>query len=180
MQVEPPILDLDPYGVKRLKKPPVELLLKHSKITFVGSTNDQLAAMVQQAIQENASKIWEDIAIFFLTDDRLSWLATSARPHDVLKAEKAKAILDLKDILTKSTKRWEFFEYDRPLYFASYWDWDKPGGRIHVSPYIWGANVRVCPAFDYIWLTSRPTLEYQAYVDGLQCLRQLARALNSK
>ena len=180
LQVDPPILHLDAYGVKRLKKPPVELLLKHNNIAFVGATNDQLAAMVQEALQGNPTKVWENVVVLFLTDDRLGWLATGTRTHDVLKADKAKAILDLKDKLAKRTKQLEFFEYDRPLYFASYWDWDKPGGRIHVSPYIWGADIRVCPALDYSWITSHPTPEYQAYVEGLRCLRQLAKVLNPK
>lgn len=180
LQVDPPMLQLDAFGMKRLKKPPVELLLKHSNIAFVGATNDQLAAMIQEALQENTTKIWENVLVLFLDDDRLGWLATGARTHDDLKADKAKAVLDLKDVLTKRAKQLEFLEYDRPLYFASYWDWDKPGGRIHVSPYIWGADVRVCPALDYSWITSRPTPEYQAYVEGLRNLRQLARILNSK
>ncbi|MBM4046172.1 MAG: hypothetical protein FJ279_13760 [Planctomycetes bacterium] len=177
LQIEPPILRLDAYGMERLKKPPVELLLKHVKMAFVGATNDQLAGMCAEALRDNPSKTWESVTVFLLADEQLRWIATSDRPHKLLLDLKVTAVKDLKDVLTRHARHCEFLEYDRPFYFASYWDWDKPGGRIHVSPYIWGADVRVCPALDYTWVTRDPTPQYRAYLDGLHHLRQLARPI---
>jgi len=179
LQIEPPILDVDDYGVKRVKKPPVELLLKHSTLAFVGATNHQLAGMLQEATRNDGAKIWESITVLFLADEQVGCISKPGVSHSDLLAAKATAMTDLEGLLTEHAKRWQFLEYERPFYFASYWDWDRIGGRIHVSPYIWGADVGTCPGLDYAWITEEPTPAYQAYREGLRSLLQQATRLTS-
>lgn len=176
LQIEPPILALDAFGVRQKKEPPAKLLLKHSRIAFVGATNHQLAGMFSKVCALKKRKLWEGIQVFFLADEQLIWMP--GETPKALRIAKKDAIAKLKPILSKRAKKWEILEYDQPFYFASYWDWEKPGGRIHVSPYIWGADVSVCPALDYTWITAQPTRHYEAYRDGLQHLRLVARLLD--
>jgi hypothetical protein len=68
LQIEPPILRLDRYGIKRKKTPPEELLEKHDKIAFVGATNDQLAKIILKVLKNSPSKKWRSITIYFLKD----------------------------------------------------------------------------------------------------------------
>jgi len=177
MQIEPPILSLDEYGWKDKKTPPEKLLDKHNNVAFVGATNDQLAEVIVKVLKNNPSKRWGRITIFFLQDNILQWMETKERPHKKLVQDKQEAIKNLHKVLNGHVQHLDFMEYDRPFYFASYWDWDKPGGRIHVSPYIWGADVRVCPALDYTWVTQEPTQQYQAYREGLVQLLKLAKPI---
>ena len=103
--------------------------------------------MIREALKENESKVWENITVFFLADEQISWMSGKESLEDRLQKKKT-AMDELKDILKNHTKQWEILEYDRPFYFASYWDWDKPGGRVHISPYIWGTDEGVCPGLD--------------------------------
>lgn len=177
LQIEPPILAVDDYGIKQLKKPPVELLKKHKKIAFVGATNDALAESLKEVLRQEPGHRWESIEVFFLTDERFDWMETPERNAASQREDKKKAIRDLRDIIPKHTRSWGFYEYDRPFFFASYWDWEQPGGRIHVSSQIWGANIKDRPAFDFVWRTREPTSQYKAYRDGLEKLRRIAQPI---
>jgi class 3 adenylate cyclase len=70
--------------------------------------------------------------------------------------------------------------FKEPPYFgASFVDWDRPEGRIHVSPYIWGVPSPLCPGYDLQWLGKRPSAIYETYVEGLEYLnRSTANALD--
>lgn len=180
LQIEPAKLRLDNYGNLIIKSPPVELLEKHSRIAFVGATNDLLATSISEVLNDpqiNPTKRWQSITIFFLSNKALKWIETQGISYKQLKKDKKKAIKDIRTILNGHVDSLEFMEYDRPFYFASYWDWDEPKGRIHVSPYIWGKNIKECPGFDYIWKTTVPTKGYRFYKDGLENLRKISRPL---
>jgi len=41
---------------------------------------------------------------------------------------------------------------------ASFLDWERPGGRIHVSAYVWNIPTPKCPGYDLEWLTKNPSL----------------------
>ena len=61
--------------------------------------------------------------------------------------------------------------FKEPPYFgASFTDWERPGGKIHVSPYIWSVAAPNCPGYDVMWIGKTPSSIYQAYVVGLQYL----------
>ncbi|MBI4825209.1 MAG: adenylate/guanylate cyclase domain-containing protein [Nitrospirae bacterium] len=179
LQIEPPILSLNKYGIKDKKTPPEKLLKKHKKIACVGATNDQLPEIILKVLKNNPSKIWDSIMVYFLKDKTFKWMdmKSDGRSHSELIEAKKDAIKCLASVLKGHVKHLEFREYDRPFYFASYWDWDAPGGRIHISPYIWGADVRHCPAFDYTWITNQPTPQYLAYRNGLEQLRSLSKLI---
>jgi hypothetical protein len=53
---------------------------------------------------------------------------------------------------------------------ASFINWSQPGGRIHVSPYIWNKKATECPGYDIEWLGIEQPGIYKAYLDGLNYL----------
>jgi len=66
--------------------------------------------------------------------------------------------------------------FDAPPYFgASFLDWREPGGRAHVSPYIWGVDVKQCPGYDISWAGTKVLPLYRSYVDGLEELYKTSR-----
>ncbi len=63
--------------------------------------------------------------------------------------------------------------FKEPPYFGgSYIDWDRPNGRIHVSPYVWNVAAPNCPGYDLSWIGKKPSVIYERYVEGLQYLYQ--------
>jgi len=62
-----------------------------------------------------------------------------------------------------------------PYYGASLIDWDEPGGKIHVSPYIWGFAAPDCPGYDVEWIGRRRPEIYYRYVRGLEYLHYKTR-----
>ncbi len=170
LQVEPTILHVDERGRPRYKRPPVRLLLEHNDICFVGATNGQLADMVREAVGERPEKRWGAISVLFLSDDKLTWLADTVAGAQAKRAESARAREELAALLPSCCDKFGFFHFEKPFFFGSFWDWNRPGGRIHVSPYVWGADVRQCPGLDFVWLTAKPTAAYEAYRQGLDSL----------
>ena len=59
---------------------------------------------------------------------------------------------------------------DFPFLGASYLDWNRPGGFIHVSPYIWGRQANKCPGYELEWVGRSPSSVFDAYVSGLMTL----------
>ncbi|MHB2025080.1 MAG: adenylate/guanylate cyclase domain-containing protein [Elusimicrobiota bacterium] len=57
-----------------------------------------------------------------------------------------------------------------PYYGASLLNWEEPGGRVHVSPYVWGLKAKDCPGFDVEWIGRKRPPIYERYVKGLQYL----------
>ena len=71
--------------------------------------------------------------------------------------------------------------FTEPPYFgASFIDWERPGGRIHVSPYIWNVAAPNCPGYDMFWVGKKPSAIYETYVEGLQYLHRSAENELSK
>ncbi len=67
----------------------------------------------------------------------------------------------------------ELYRYDSPPYLgASFLDWNEQGGRIHVSPYVWGLDSPRCPGFDLHWRVKQRHRVYAAYVRGLTNLEK--------
>lgn len=70
----------------------------------------------------------------------------------------------------------ELILFDEPPYYgASYINWSKVGGSIHVSPYIWGVKATECPGFDMVWNGSDEPEVYKKYVEGLDYLIGLSK-----
>ncbi|MEW6236232.1 MAG: adenylate/guanylate cyclase domain-containing protein [Candidatus Omnitrophota bacterium] len=63
--------------------------------------------------------------------------------------------------------------FKEPPYFgASYIDWERPDGKIHISPYVWNVAAPNCPGYDIYWIGKKPSAIYETYVEGLQYLYQ--------
>lgn len=63
--------------------------------------------------------------------------------------------------------------FKEPPYFgASYIDWERPNGKIHVSPYVWNIAAPNCPGYDLFWVGKKPSAIYETYVEGLQYLHR--------
>ena len=160
------ILDTD-----RRKVPPPELLREHQVISFVGATHRQLAASLASAFQDRKQQRWKRIEVFFATDATLE-----AMPGGLV-AAKAAALPAVRAQLDHA-ESWAIYEFERPYFFASYWDITEPHGRIHVSPYVWGEDISTCPAVDYFGGVA-PSPAYAAYARGLEALRRSARVIES-
>ena len=57
-----------------------------------------------------------------------------------------------------------------PYLGASFIDWERPGGTVHVSPYVWSVPAPECPGYDLQWLGEKPPSIYEVYVQGLRYL----------
>lgn len=65
--------------------------------------------------------------------------------------------------------------FKEPSYFGgSFLDWDRKGGKIHVSPYIWGIAADLCPGYDMAWISDVPSPVYDTYCKGLEKLNDLS------
>jgi len=65
--------------------------------------------------------------------------------------------------------------FKEPPYFgASFIDWERPGGKIHVSPYVWNVAAQNCPGYDIFWVGKKPSAIYETYVESLHYLHRSA------
>jgi class 3 adenylate cyclase len=63
--------------------------------------------------------------------------------------------------------------FKEPPYFgASFIDWERPNGKIHISPYVWNIAAPNCPGYDLYWVGKKPSAIYETYVEGLQYLHR--------
>jgi hypothetical protein len=59
-----------------------------------------------------------------------------------------------------------------PFLGASFLDWDRPDGQIHVSPYVWDVPTQECPGYDLQWQGKKPSAIYETYIAGLGYLHR--------
>lgn len=82
---------------------------------------------------------------------------------------------------SKSDLDVKLFMFDDIEYFgASFINWNKKNGKIHVSPYIWDTNATECPGFDLEWKANEPSDVYRRYQDGLNYLYQKSQNILDK
>lgn len=143
------------------KAPPVECLVKHNKIAFVGATNDQLLQALAIAFAFRERTKWTDLAIWFLTDDQLSRMKSAGRDGEKLLQNRNETEGRFSDLLPQiaehfSIKRYDAFKIKGQWHFASLWDWEQPGGFIHLSRYTAGTDVRTAESTNLIWTNDAP------------------------
>ena len=108
-------------------------------------------------------------------DETLRRLA-GPRPFGDLVAERDLSMALLPDVLTRTAVRWAVYIHDEPFHFAAWFDFTDGSRRVHVSPHVWGADLKRCPSVDYTrGPDERPTPQLQTYLDGLDGLRSRAR-----
>ncbi len=180
VDIVPPLLTATQEGLVKLL--PLELMLRYSKVAFVGRTNKSLPTILRDSIEavELATR-WECLDVFYLADRALEGTIctniseTSRENLRDVKTEKEDSIAALTQLAKEHADlSLRVFEFEHPFYFASYWDWDRPGGRIHVSPYVFGQAIGKCPGVDYLWQGRLKTPAFEYYVRGLEFLQKNA------
>jgi len=154
----------------KFKVPPLILMTTYQKIVFVGATNWQLHESLTKAFAARGGLPWDELHIFFATDKLLGQVEYERQNEAASDRDKARALLWIELKKEKWAKKWSIYDFDGPPLFASYWDWESKGGRIHVSPALKGTIIGKCPASDHIWYHDTPTDHYQKYVRHLQSL----------
>lgn len=147
----------DGSASRRTKKaPPVERLVRHDELAFVGASNDQLAAAIAIAFVERAKRRWRSLTLWSLDDSRLDRMVSAARSGASLRRARDRAQAELIRILPIVADDWRVLRYagfdiGGVWHFASLWDWHRPGGFVHVSPYVAGQDVRTGEKLDATW-----------------------------
>lgn len=150
-----------------------ERVSKAHDIAFIQLTGDRFIAK------------WEAGEIKFSSQLRRFWVFMPAPDtYETLKLESPHASAEFvrecvqkwRDFFVKLRKEFPKAElklglfFEPPYYGASLIDWDEPGGRIHVSPYVWGIAAPDCPGYDVEWIGRRRPEIYYRYVRGLEYL----------
>ncbi len=170
-------------GSDTLKVPPVELLIRHDRISFVGATHGQLLPKLREAM-EYRRKPYKHIELFALEDAPLGELILGGRTGEVLIEERDESLRSLHEYLTQQNIPHHIYLYSQPYVFASYWDVEHPEARlnstppahIHVSSALWGMDLRHAVAQDLespAGETLPPAM--QRRVEALERLRELSR-----
>ncbi len=169
------------------KAPPIDRLVQHQEIAFVGASNDQLPAALAVAFVERGRKKWKRLDVWSLADDLLRQVQSDDRTPDGLIAARDRAERQLQQLLRVvaddwSVRRYSGFEIQyetdaataEPVWcFASLWDWTEKRGYVHVSPYKPGENVRTADFEDLIWREEDPPPVYRAAARAYQELRPI-------
>lgn len=166
-----PLLDEERDG---LKLPPPGLFARVRRASFVGATNDGLPELLRNYRGSRKARV----EVFFLSTQALAQLAGGGRDaNEVLRQSRLAKDGLSPALLDEVAEDWALYEHDEPFFFASYWDAEGPGGRIHVSAHGWGQDIKRAPSHDYTWpLTApRPERSYRFYQDSLSVLRARAR-----
>lgn len=166
------------------KAPPIDRLVQHQTIAFVGASNDQLPAAIAVAFVERGRKKWKQLDVWSLADDRLRQVQSDDRTADGLIAARDRAERLLQRLLSVVADNWSIRRYDgldipyrtetatgHVWCFASLWDWSEKGGYIHVSPYKAGENVRTADFEDLIWNGEEPPPIYREAALAYQQLK---------
>jgi hypothetical protein len=171
----PSILDEERDG---LKLPPPGLFRDVRNVSFVGATNDGLPAL----FDKHTGPRKQSVEVFFLSVNALRGLECPDRElRRVLELGRLGRAGLTPQLLNRLAERWTLYEHDEPFVFASHWDADAPGGRIHASAHGWGQDIKRAPSHDYTWPRSAlaPERSYRFFQQALVALRGRARKIGS-
>ena len=154
---------------------PHELLLKHDTVAFVGLTHDTLFDTFMKAIAEEPGISWKSVYICYPADSSLETFispnaADAKSGIEDLRKRRLVSEMALKGALSGRTDELCFYEVKHHCFFGSWFGWRERGGYIHISPAIWGVNVKKCPSQEYSWAmdADEPGPDYDAYRHGLE------------
>jgi class 3 adenylate cyclase len=150
-----------------------ERLEKATEISFIQLTGDRFL----QKYEEGKIKFSEKLKRFwvFMPDPMIYSKLVFQKPnvsHEFLQKciEDWKLFFeDFKKTYPRIDLKLSLFK-EPPFFGASYLDWERPGGFIHISPYIWNIEAKDCPGFDILWKGDKPSEIYERYVEGLRYL----------
>lgn len=150
----------------------------HMSIAFIGIMHDNLLQTFRNVLAEDPNHRWEKIYVFFPSNGCLKTLTKNySRSMESMIIDKNTCKYSLSSMLSPVVKDLRFMEYDQLFHCGSYWNWNKRGGFIHISPLTWGADAKICPGMNYKWVEKEPSQEYQVYKDGLEYLLGMATTL---
>jgi hypothetical protein len=144
----------------------------------VGTTHRGLDRCLERASQTGTCR-WDCVELFFLSEEALGRYAPLTSPTGLritglsLIGERTRSILEASARLAATARRWALYEYDEARIFGSWWDWDQPGGRICVSPCLWGEELQIGAGAELLWSHD----PYELYARALATLRGLARPI---
>lgn len=172
-------------GTEMLKVPPVELLLRHDRISFVGATHGQLATKLRDAMKLR-KRPYKSIELFALADAPLRELLLGGKTGEELIQERDSSLRELREYLTQANVPHRIYIYSQPYVFASFWDAppeqhppaDAPPAHIHVSSALWGMDLRHTVGEDLESPAGEPLPPaMQRRVEALNHLRKMSREL---
>ncbi|WP_437935152.1 hypothetical protein [Sorangium sp. So ce341] len=172
-------------GTEALKVPPVELLLRHDRMSFIGATHGQLLAALREAMKHR-TRPYEHVELFALADEPLRELILGGRTGDVLIEERNESLRAIRDYLTWENIPHCIYIYTQPYVFASFWDsehvearaGDAPPAHIHVSSTLWGMDLRSAVGQDLEAPAGEPLPPaMQRLVKALEHLRKMSHKL---
>jgi hypothetical protein len=170
-------------GTEALKVPPLELLIRHDRISFVGATHAQLVTELRQAMKHR-TRPHAFIEVFALADAPLRALTLGGRTGEALLADRDESLRALREYLTHEQVPHRLYLYDQPYFFASFWDVEgvearpatAPPAHIHVSSAQWGMDLRHAVGQDLESPSGQPLpMAMQRRVEALTHLRRLSR-----
>lgn len=148
--------------------------LEHAEsVALIQLTGDRLVKKLENGevkLSADLTRLW----VFMpdpLTYANLHLTASRATPEYV-----GEHVERWKDMLTALGKEHSKADlklglFREPPYLGgSFIDWDRQGGRIHISPYVWNTAAPDCPGYDLEWLGREPSPMYEVYLDGLRYL----------
>ena len=160
------------------KVPPLMLLATHQKIAFIGATNFQLAKQLELAFAARNSQPWDELLIFYGAETLLKTVELGDNAENLLLDEELECMRESLQHNKWATK-WSLYKFTGPALFGSYWDWEKQGGRIHISPALLGTEIGRCPAEDLVWQREQPSQRFNSYVKHLKSLLEIAERVTS-
>ncbi|WP_437296048.1 hypothetical protein [Sorangium sp. So ce426] len=172
-------------GTESLKVPPVELFVRHDRMSFIGATHGQFLAALREAMKHR-TKRYEHIELFALADEPLRELILGGKTGDVLIEERNESLRAIRDYLTRENVPHCIYIYTQPYLFASFWDservearpGDAPPAHIHVSSALWGMDLRSAVGQDLEAPAGVPLPPaMKRLVEALEQLRKMSRKL---
>jgi hypothetical protein len=172
-------------GTESLKVPPVELLVRHDRMSFVGATHGQLLAKLREAAKHRRAP-WAHIELFALADAPLKELILGDKRGEALIAERDEALRAIGEYLAAEQIPHRMYIYGQPYLFASFWDAEEnarrpagaPPAHVHVSNALWETDLRHTMGTDLEAPAGEPLPRTMAHlVEALSRLRRTSRAL---
>ncbi len=150
-----------------------ERLSSATEIALIQLTGSRLLEKIvskEIKLSSELEKMW----IFMPSKD--SYGENYYRQNIVGKLDIESQIQNWKNFLSDYSKNNSYIDirlitFNDPAFLgASFINWTKPGGRIHISPYIWGVKANESPGYDIEWICDNMPEIYSKYVTGLNYL----------
>jgi len=180
---------IKPTLMLRAKKTlPHQLLLRHDTVAFVGLTHDSLAGVFRKAISEVPGKTWSSVYICYTADSLMGAFVSpnlvDANAEDEVEDFRKKKLAsktDLSALLTHCVDELHFYEVNHHCFFGSWFGWREEGGYIHISPSVWGVDVKLCPSQSYTWEPDHaPSPDYNAFRQGIENVIERASSYSTE